>query len=354
MVLRLASLCALLGGLWLGAPPAVRAADFREELDFGPEFSLGPRVLQALGRALAPGPELTEADEIANPSGWSDALTVDLPVNQSLLTLVPTGVNAFQILTVRVSNLPVPVAGVVLVESKAIDAQLGPSLRRTLSYTTDSVAVDYRVSDFDNDFPEFDATGFDRFELDPFTLPSAALGGAVADFRLEMDRPVPDPKGPKVFERLGATVSVPVELTLSDEIADPENLDGGLLIDVNPDTGQLSITESSNESPQIVRLAVENIALAAANRRIIGVVVLSNGLVDPATSDPTTRTISFADDAVFVEYAVDDVAGGDTFQFQAGGVDRLRLVVPEPAAGIAQLAGALALAVLAVGRRRSR
>lgn len=100
---------ALLATLPMTADAGIIQADFREELDLPDYGPKGPRVLQANDRAIVDGPELTEAHQLSNPSGWGDALVVDL--EGDILTLTPTLPNSYQIITIEISDMVFDVAG---------------------------------------------------------------------------------------------------------------------------------------------------------------------------------------------------------------------------------------------------
>lgn len=108
--MRITNLIAAAAMAAVSAAPAsalIISADFRSELDLPVCCDNdGPRVLQNLGQAVPnPGFELDQTHEIANPSGWGDAIQVDLDPASNIVTLTPTDENSYEIITIDITSI---------------------------------------------------------------------------------------------------------------------------------------------------------------------------------------------------------------------------------------------------------
>jgi len=87
---------------------AIVSADFNASFDLpDANFGLGPRVFEALGRGLGAGDELTDADEIQNPSGWGGGAFIDIS-STGLITLTgsqPFGFADYDLASFTISNI---------------------------------------------------------------------------------------------------------------------------------------------------------------------------------------------------------------------------------------------------------
>lgn len=139
-------IAALLAALPAVANAGIIQADFREELDLPFYNNAGARVLNADDRTVAAGPELTAADQIANPSNWGNALIVDL--DGDTLTLTPDGRNQYQTITINIDDLVFDVAGQFLqsVTLLSNDAVFGGLL--DYQWTASSLSISF-VADGD-------------------------------------------------------------------------------------------------------------------------------------------------------------------------------------------------------------
>lgn len=152
----------LVGGLLLlGAPAqsAIVSADFTERLDLPAYGSSGPRVLQSLNKAVGAGAELTEADEVANPSNWEDSLLVNLDPVGNTVTLTRSGQDVYQTISITIANIqfsaPEEIVGFSLVSDTLFSANSDPYTIAT-SFTADSLTIDISVDDL---------LSFDTFEF---------------------------------------------------------------------------------------------------------------------------------------------------------------------------------------------
>ena len=171
----------IIGGHVRTAGAVATSANFREEADL-PNSGIGPRVLEALGRSIGAGPELTEADEISNPSMWSDSFTVDFdPVNRRIV-LTPSGSNDYQTIDIVISNIAFSgigerVSGIVALSDTIIGPGSAP-FTRTLSFTDNSVTIRYHVNNIaagdSFDFSDGQAV----FALQAAAAPAPVLGSA--------------------------------------------------------------------------------------------------------------------------------------------------------------------------------
>lgn len=160
------------------ARAAVIVADFREELNLPDSRGGQPRVLERLGVdvTVTPAPQLTGANEISNPDGWSNGLDVSFDPVTNVLSLTGDGYNIYQIITVTLSGLTFDIAGQQVVGFAPIstgNAVFGGSAVPgiTTSFTATSVTITYAVPLGNGDVFEID-TGTDTFQL--------TLGGAAA------------------------------------------------------------------------------------------------------------------------------------------------------------------------------
>lgn len=82
------------------------AVTIRVELDVphGTVPSAGPKVQQVTDVSPGSGFELTGADTIANPSGWSGSLAVDIDPEAETVIVTADGYGDFQTATVRISG----------------------------------------------------------------------------------------------------------------------------------------------------------------------------------------------------------------------------------------------------------
>lgn len=88
-ILMTATVAFASGGLTAGAADEPLTVDIRVELDYlGDGPSSGPRVFEVTGVDAAAGVwELTEADEIDNPSDWCGSVMVDVDPDTRLVTV---------------------------------------------------------------------------------------------------------------------------------------------------------------------------------------------------------------------------------------------------------------------------
>ena len=140
---------------WSLLPASTQAiaisADFREELNFYPPDCDVARVMQALGRAIGPGVELGEADEIANPCGYGDSFLVDYDPSTNQVILTPSSGNNYPIIDIFITNLVFDagetITGLTPVSDNIIDVAGSGPFTRTTSFTGDSITISYVVDD---------------------------------------------------------------------------------------------------------------------------------------------------------------------------------------------------------------
>lgn len=126
--------------------------DFREELSLPFCCGAGTKVLQRLGEAVAGAPDLTIADQIANPRGFSGHADMDLDAT-GLLTLTghePSGFADYQLAVFTINNLVFnageSIIGVDVIDGTGIfDTGVLPT--PAVSFTGDSVSITYKVGD---------------------------------------------------------------------------------------------------------------------------------------------------------------------------------------------------------------
>ena len=138
-------------GLLIGAGTAranITSADFEESLNFYPTACSNARVLQALGRAVGPGVELGEADEIANPCGYGDSFLVDVDPVTNRVTLTPSGSNNYQVIDIQITNINTggqAITGLTPISDNIIDVASSAPFTRTLGSTANSLSIHYDV-----------------------------------------------------------------------------------------------------------------------------------------------------------------------------------------------------------------
>lgn len=138
------------------------SADFRVSLNL-PDLSGQPRVLESLDEAVTGSVDLSDADEISNPSGWSGHVDVDLDTS-GIVTVTgrtPDGFGDYDQAIIDIANIQFDGSETItgFIAGQA-DGLLGSTfssvvVEPTLSYTEDSVRIAFdtsgsgEVSDFE-------------------------------------------------------------------------------------------------------------------------------------------------------------------------------------------------------------
>ncbi len=141
-------------------------ADFQEVLDLPTDpSSLGPRIFKVENRGIQPSsafaPELTDSEEIQNPSGYNGYLSVDAEPSQSVFTNpLPNTITlrheetntGYQIATITLTNIGFDdpdeyIAGVTLNSGSIIDSLNSDPFTETVSFTDDSITFTFQVRD---------------------------------------------------------------------------------------------------------------------------------------------------------------------------------------------------------------
>jgi hypothetical protein len=148
------------------AQAGMERADFMEILDLPTDpSSLGPRVFKVENRGVQPNsftiPELTDNEELQNPSGFNGYLSVDVEPSQSpfpnplpnTITLRHEETNTgYQIATITLTNIGFDdpdeyIAGVTLNSGSIIDSLNSDPFTETVSFTDDSITFTFQVRD---------------------------------------------------------------------------------------------------------------------------------------------------------------------------------------------------------------
>jgi hypothetical protein len=109
-VTAVAGLAAVVLPVTVGVPagsaePVPQTVSIRVELDLPyVGYSDGPKVFEVTDVPVGDGPELTGADEIADPSGWRGSLTVDIDNVDQTITIAPEEPFDFQTASVVVEG----------------------------------------------------------------------------------------------------------------------------------------------------------------------------------------------------------------------------------------------------------
>jgi hypothetical protein len=148
------------------AQAGMERADFMEVLDLPTDpSSLGPRVFKVENRGIQPStafaPELTDNEQIQNPSGYNGYLSVDAEPSQSpftnplpnTITLRHEETNTgYQIATITLTNIGFDdpdeyIAGVTLDFGAIIDSLNSDPFTMDVSFTDDSITFLFQVND---------------------------------------------------------------------------------------------------------------------------------------------------------------------------------------------------------------
>lgn len=146
-----ASALAFLGLLGSSGYAGILSATFEESLDLPNYSANGPRTFLNSNAPLGSGFELSAANETGNPSGWAGFLQIDLSGN--ILTLTHAeNVTDFQVASVNISSIIFDLIGeyisnVQLVGSSIIDANASAPFTETISFTNDSISLNWSVAD---------------------------------------------------------------------------------------------------------------------------------------------------------------------------------------------------------------
>ncbi len=158
------------------------SGDLREELSLPDCCGSDIRVLESLGKLIAGSPDLTVADEIANPSGYSGSADVDI-TGTGLITLTgrePSGFADYQLADFSFSNFLFDagesIVGITVLDGTGIfDGQFGSFYPiPTVGFTANSVAISYT-----NPGGQDDEFNFGE--------------GQTSTFQIQFAQPVPEP-----------------------------------------------------------------------------------------------------------------------------------------------------------------
>jgi hypothetical protein len=148
------ALALALAALTLAGPvsAAVLSADFRTSFELPDLPAPQPRVLEANGRTVGDGPELTNADEVSNPLFFSGTVFTDL-ARDGLLRLIADDSNTYDKVVFQVSNLRFEsptnrIVGVRVLRDAVFEPSFGVErlFPPTIAFTDDSVTVTYDMS----------------------------------------------------------------------------------------------------------------------------------------------------------------------------------------------------------------
>lgn len=172
--------CALIAAPGLASAGFV-SADFQVMLDL-PVSSSGARVLEALNQPVAGSPDVSAADEIANPSYWKGAVSVNL-TGGGLLTLTGDqegfGFADYDLVVVTISNIVFDagesITGVSTLSEGILDPGFGPVFSPGISFTANSVTITFDTtgSGGDADFQLLDG-GMSSYQVDTSAVPVPA------------------------------------------------------------------------------------------------------------------------------------------------------------------------------------
>ncbi len=179
---------ALIAGAMATTPSLASAgfvsADFRSEFDLPEGTGFGPQVFENLSEAIAGAPDLSSADEIANPSVWGGSATTDLDAS-GLITLTGDHESVsfadFDLAVFQISNIVFDagesIVGVSAVDVGLLDAAFGIGIVvPNISYTANSVTITYDTSGRGgvSDFESLDG-GSSTFQIKTDTNPTPTV-----------------------------------------------------------------------------------------------------------------------------------------------------------------------------------
>lgn len=167
------------------------SADFQVSLDLPDAGSSGPRVLENLGEPIAGSPDVSAADEIANPSGWGGAASIDLD-GTGLLTLTGDqegfGFADYDLVVFTISSIVFDagesITGVTTLSEGILDAGFGLVFSPTIAFTANSVMLTFDTSGTgaQSDFQLLDG-GVSSYQLQTSAIPVPAalplMAGAI-------------------------------------------------------------------------------------------------------------------------------------------------------------------------------
>lgn len=164
------------------ASAAFMSADFEVSLDL-PDISSGARILQTLNEPVAGVPDVSAADEIANPSGWGGAASVDLD-SAGLLILTGDqesfGFADYDLVVFTISNIMFDagefITGVSTLSEGILDPNFGIGVfSPTIAFTANSVTITFDTTGIgsNGDFQLLDG-GISSYQIETSAIPVPA------------------------------------------------------------------------------------------------------------------------------------------------------------------------------------
>lgn len=175
----------------VAASAAFVSADFQVSLDLPDQSSSGPRVLETLNEPVAGAPDVSAANEIANPAGWGGAASIDLD-SAGLLTLTGDqegfGFADYDLVVFTISNIVFDagefITGVSTLAEGILDPNFGPVFSPTIAFTANSVTITFDTTGVGDtaDFQLLDG-GVSSYQIQTSAIPVPAalplMAGAI-------------------------------------------------------------------------------------------------------------------------------------------------------------------------------
>lgn len=195
-----------------------------------------------------------------------------------------------------------------------------------------------------------------------FLVNNAWATAISGDFHEELNFSPSFCNDPRIMESLGQAIGPGFELDEADEIDNPCGYGDSILVDYDPSTNLLRLTPSGSNNYQIIDIDITNLVFSVTGEQILGLVEISDDLIDVASSGPFSRSESFTGNSITIGYVVDNLDNdSDRLEFSSGeAVFQVVLesnTAPVPAMtnwSIVLLIGVLGILGLAIIRRTTQ
>lgn len=201
--------------------------------------------------------------------------------------------------------------------------------------------------------------GFLSLTLGMVIFGSERIGNAAiiqADIYENLNLPAVGGGLPREFDVNDRAVAAGPELTLADEISNPELWFGFLIVDLSGSSFTLT-HDAEFTDYQTTQIVIDDLVFDTPGQVITGVTLITPSIIDAGASDPFTELISFTGNSITLDWFVNDIPAVDIFNFFDGGSASYQITfgaaaVPEPASLTLVGFGVMGMAYGAIRRRR--